>query len=60
MRDLEQIEMDKINLNKIKIKKQKKKEKAKKEKSILKKLENSDFDSKKDELLKLYKDSMVK
>jgi hypothetical protein len=52
--------MDKINLNKIKIKKKKKEDKAKKEKNILKKLETEGPEEKKDELLKLYKESMIK
>ena len=60
VRDLEQLEMDKINLNKIKIKKKKKEDKAKKEKNILKKLETEGPEEKKDELLKLYKESMIK
>lgn len=61
MRDLEQIEMDKINLNKIKIKKHKKEDKVKMdEQSIIKKLDHESEEQKKDELMKLYKDTMVK
>ena len=65
VRDLDQLEMDKINLTKIKIKKHKKKEDIKKKKQqktddIIQRLSHENEGEKKDDLMNLYKDTMIK